>query len=99
MLFLKKNERIICNIKKDEIDEYNSTKDYCLSICSANLLEALLIPHAQIFRTMLHFISGEYHGFFMYYEKTIEDRFYLNFNFEQDQVRINGKLISLTCIR
>ncbi len=62
-----------------------------LSICAANLHEAILIPHNSVFTTILNFLSGEYHGFFMYYDKTIEDRFNLNFNIDDNQVRISGE--------
>lgn len=96
-LFLKKHDKISCAIKKDEIefssfsDESSLQRDeLVVNICSANLFEVVVIPHPNIFRVLLQFLSGEYHGFFMYYDKTIEDRFMLNFFLEEAQVRISG---------
>ncbi len=68
-------------------DEYN------ISICSANLFEAITISHPVIFNCITNYLTGEYHGFFFYYDKTIEDRFYINFDYDDNQVRINGILI------
>lgn len=69
----------------------DSSKDFPLIVCSANVFELILIPHEYIFKTVLNYLSGEYHGYFMYYHKTIEDRFYVNFNLDAGQVRINGE--------
>jgi hypothetical protein len=69
----------------------NFKEQVFLSICAANLHEAILIPHNKIFNTILNFLSGEYHGFFMYYDKTIEDRFNLNLTIVDNQVRISGE--------
>ena len=65
-------------------------KKYVLNLCSANIFEALLIPDYELFKYILSFLSGEYHGFFVYFGKTIEDSFNLNFNFEDNQVRVSG---------
>ena len=65
-------------------------KKYILNLCSANIFEALLIPDYELFKYILSFLSGEYHGFFVYFGKTIEDSFNLNFNFEDNQVRVSG---------
>ena len=67
-----------------------STKKYILNLCSANIFEALLIPDFELFKYILSFLSGEYHGFFVYFGKTIEDNFNLNFNYEDNQVRVSG---------
>ena len=67
-----------------------STKKYILNLCSANIFEALLIPDYELFKYILSFLSGEYHGFFVYFGKTIEDNFNLNFNYEDNQVRVSG---------
>ena len=61
-----------------------------MNLCSANIFEALLIPDYELFKYILSFLSGEYHGFFVYFGKTIEDSFNLNFNFEDNQVRVSG---------
>jgi len=68
----------------------HSTNKYILNLCSANIFEALLIPDYELFKYILSFLSGEYHGFFVYFGKTIEDYFNLNFNFEDNQVRVSG---------
>ena len=97
-LFLRKHEKIVCTVKKEEIEfsniaeENSMVKDELIvNICSANLFEVIVIPHPNIFRVLLQYLSGEYHGFFMYYDKTIEDRFMLNFGLEEAQVRISGE--------
>ena len=79
------------NILK-KCDKYfdRSSKKYILNLCSANIFEALLIPDYELFKYILSFLSGEYHGFFVYFGKTIEDSFNLNFNFEDNQVRVSG---------
>ena len=76
------------------LDKYasKSREEYILNICSANLYESLLIPYSKIFSSVLNYLSGEYHGFFLYYNKTIEDRFDINFTLEDNQVRINGTI-------
>lgn len=66
--------------------------EYHISICSANLFEAITISHPVIFNCITNYLTGEYHGFFFYYDKTIEDRFYINFDYDDNQVRINGTL-------
>lgn len=105
-LFLKKTNSIQIPISKSEIDftqhnsntnqEYNKylslDKDkFILNLCSGNIFEVLLIPNQILFNSILGFLSGEYHGFFVYYGKTIEDKFNLNFFFEDNQVRLNGE--------
>ena len=67
-----------------------NSKKYILNLCSANIFEALLIPDFELFKYILNFLSGEYHGFFVYFGKTIEDNFHLNFNYEDNQVRVSG---------
>ena len=67
-----------------------SCNKYILNLCSANIFEALLIPDYELFKYILTFLSGEYHGFFVYFGKTIEDCFNLNFNYEDNQVRVSG---------
>ena len=52
-----------------------NSKKYILNLCSANIFEALLIPDFELFKYILNFLSGEYHGFFVYFGKTIEDSF------------------------
>ena len=89
------------NINKNIINNYDimmkcnqyydpTYKKYVLNLCSANIFEALLIPDYELFKYILAFLSGEYHGFFVYFGKTIEDFFNLNFNYEDNQVRVSG---------
>ena len=89
------------NINKNMINNYDimmkcnqyfdqTYKKYVLNLCSANIFEALLIPDYELFKYILSFLSGEYHGFFVYFGKTIEDYFNLNFNYEDNQVRVSG---------
>jgi hypothetical protein len=91
-LFLNKQDKLTCRIKGDynHSDNEKRKEDFVLNICSANLFEAILIPNANIFNTVINYLTGEYHGFFMYYDKTIEDRFYINFILDDNQVRISG---------
>ncbi len=89
------------NINKTMINNYDimmkcnqyfdqTYKKYVLNLCSANIFEALLIPDYELFKYILSFLSGAYHGFFVYFGKTIEDYFNLNFNYEDNQVRVSG---------
>jgi hypothetical protein len=93
-LLLKKYDKLVCKVPGHMIDcsgtSTNQRSEFQINICSANLYEAFLINNANVFKCALQFISGEYHGFFMYYDKTIEDRFYLNMIFNDNQVRITG---------
>ena len=67
-----------------------SSKKYILNLCNANIFEVLLIPDYELFKYILSFLSGEYHGFFVYFGKTIEDNFILTFNLEDNMVRVSG---------
>jgi hypothetical protein len=89
-LLLKKPERMQYKIRKEE---YGGDRDYNINICGANMFETILIPHAGIFNTIITYLTGEYHGFFMYYDKTIEDRFFINFIHDDNQVRLSGNNI------
>ena len=81
------------NSNEENLNENYIYKDeYNISICSANLFEALVINHPTVFNCIINYLTGEYHGFFVYYDKTIEDRFYINFDYDDNQVRINGKI-------
>lgn len=68
----------------------NKEKVY-INLCSGNIFEILLIPNQTIFSSVLDFLTGEYHGYFVYFGKTIEDKFNLNFFFEDNKVRITGE--------
>lgn len=84
-LLLKKSSVIQCPISKNDFDfsndssqqfpqKYFSNENFIVKLCSANLFELLLIPNKVLFTNILVYLSGEYHGFFMYYGKTIEDK-------------------------
>ncbi len=62
-----------------------------IKICSANLFECVLINKAKIFNAVLEYLDSEYAGYFMYYGKTIEDRFSLSFELQDSLVKINGE--------
>lgn len=101
-LLLKNQDKISIPIKKEEINFNGLLNDeranvflqdnsiFYLNLCSANIFEVMLIPNSNLFRHILKYISGEYHGFFLYYEKTIEDRFYINFILDEGQIRLTG---------
>ena len=105
LLSQNKNKEVIqIPIKKEDIDfsfyepsinasKYmsNDNEHFILNLCNANIFEILLIPNQELFNNILTMLTGEYHGFFFYFSKTIEDRFYLNYTFEDNQVRVNGK--------
>jgi len=106
-LFQSSIEKLSCIIKKKDIefankDEYSKCflkdDEYLLNICVANIFEVVLLPNENVFRSLLNFISGEYHGFFIYYEKTIEDQFMLNFSLDDDQIKITGMIQLLILI-
>ena len=105
LLSQNKNKEVIqIPIKKEDIDfsfyepsinasKYmsNDNEHFILNLCNANIFEILLIPNQDLFINILSLLTGEYHGFFVYFSKTIEDRFYLNYTLEDNQVRVNGK--------
>ena len=105
LLSQNKNKEVIqIPIKKEDIDfsyyepsinasKYmsNDNEHFILNLCNANIFEVLLIPNQNLLNNILTMLTGEYHGFFVYFSKTIEDRFYLNYTFEDNQVRVNGK--------
>jgi hypothetical protein len=62
-----------------------------IKVCSANLFECVLINKQIVFNSVLEYLDSEYAGYFMYYGKTIEDRFNLKFEIEDSLVKINGE--------
>ena len=58
-------------------------------LCSANLIECLQIDN--LFKTCLEFLTGDYSGYFMYYSKTIEDRFKMNLEVQDSLVKVFGE--------
>ena len=57
-------------------------------LCSANLIECLQVDN--LFKTCLEFLTGDYSGYFMYYSKTIEDRFKMNLDVQDSLVKVFG---------
>ncbi len=106
-LLLKNNEFNECLVNCDEDEEISENDEYenkennkqtessyhnmKIKICSANLYECILINKAKIFNSVLEFLDCEYAGYFMYYGKTIEDRFSLNFELQDSLVKIDGE--------
>jgi len=105
-LLLKNHEFTECLVNCDDEDEksendsenkYNnkpsdsSYHNMKIKICSANLFECILINKAKIFNAVLEYLDSEYAGYFMYYGKTIEDRFNLSFELQDSLVKINGE--------
>lgn len=83
--------------KKKELIFYTS-KDlenmFPLDICSANLIEVLLINNQFLTNEALKFLSNEYSGYFVYFSKTIEDRFTLQMTLNDSLVSIEGQGIN-----
>ena len=81
LLNQKKEKDIIqIPIKKDDIDfshyepsinasKYmsNDNEHFILNLCNANIFEVLLIPNHDLFNNILTLLTGEYHGFFVYF--------------------------------
>lgn len=106
-LLLKNNEFTECLVNCGDEDDGKSENDYDnkdnskpsessyhnlkIKICSANLFECVLINKAKVFNAVLEYLDSEYAGYFMYYGKTIEDRFSLSFELQDSLVKINGE--------
>jgi hypothetical protein len=89
-LFQKTNEYLDSSIKSEEILDPINNRDFNIKICCANVLECITINKLNLFERVLHFLSGEFAGYFMYYGKTIEDRANLSLVLEDSLVRVNG---------
>ena len=59
-----------------------------INLCSANLVECIQLD--ILFKNCLEFLAGDYSGYFVYYSKTIEERFNINFDIEDSLVKISG---------
>ena len=62
--------------------------DVNVFMCSANLIECLQMN--SLFKYCLEFLAGDYSGYFMYYSKTIEDRFNINLEIQDSLVKVFG---------
>ena len=67
------------NIENNEVNVF---------MCSANLIECLQVK--SLFKFCLDFLAGDYSGYFMYYSKTIEDRFNINLEIQDSLVKVIG---------
>ena len=72
-------KQIPANIENNETNVY---------MCSANLIECLQID--ILFKACLEFLTGDYSGYFMYYSKTIEERFKINLDVQDSLVKVFG---------
>ncbi len=72
-------KQIPINIENNDINVF---------MCSANLIECLQID--ILFKACLEFLTGDYSGYFMYYSKTIEDRFKMNLDIQDSLVKVFG---------
>lgn len=101
---LMKKDRILFTISKYQIDFTHSAQSahlfsesryftgdtFSLVVASGNLIELLLIPSSSLLNHILLYLSGNYSGYFVNKSKTIEDGFFINFVFENNDTRIIG---------
>ena len=73
-------------IKQIPLTIENNEINVCM--CSANLIECLQLN--ILFKSCLEFLAGDYSGYFMYYSKTIEDRFKINMEIQDSLVKVFG---------
>ena len=59
-----------------------------INMCSANLVECIQLD--ILFNNCLEFLTGDYSGYFVYYSKTIEERFNIKLEIEDSLVKISG---------
>lgn len=87
---LNKNEVIFDKDSKKSGNISDSNEDFTIKISSSNIHELIIIPYEKIFKGVLEYLSGEYQGYFVYFSKTIEDRFVLNYELDNGFVKMNG---------
>lgn len=102
--FLMKKDRIVFTLNEFQIDfshsisvtqQLNDSKyfkgdTYSLFVSSGNLVELLLIPSSSLLNYILLYLSGNYSGYFLNKDKTIEDAFFINFVLENNETRLIG---------
>jgi len=74
--------------KTKEIKLNIENTDINVNICSANLVECIQLD--ILFQNCLEFLNGDYTGYFIYYSKTIEERFNINLDIQDSLVKISG---------
>jgi len=66
-----------------------------VDICVSNLHELILINHNMVINEVLKFLSSDYCGYFVYFSKTIEDKFTLTLNIEDSSlISVEGEGIN-----
>ena len=75
----QKTKEILLNIENTDIN---------INMCSANLVECIQLD--ILFKYCLEFLNGDYSGYFIYYSKTIEERFNINLDVQDSLVKISG---------
>ena len=74
--------------KTKEIKLNIENTDINVNLCSANLVECIQLD--ILFQNCLEFLNGDYTGYFIYYSKTIEERFNINLDIQDSLVKISG---------
>ena len=74
--------------KTKEIKLNIENTDININMCSANLVECIQLD--ILFQNCLEFLNGDYTGYFIYYSKTIEERFNINLDIQDSLVKISG---------
>ena len=81
------------NVKRNNI--FYTSKDLenmiSINLCAANIHEILLLNNQRIISEVLKFLSNEYSGYFVYFSKTIEDKFTLKLTLTDSLVIITGE--------
>lgn len=94
-LFIKPTDKLDYFVNKEEIESLDSdnkiSKIFPIHISTCNIHEIILLPHEKLFNQVLKYLSSEYCGYFIYFSKTIEDKFYLSFEPSNSQIKISGK--------
>ena len=75
----QKTKEITLNIENTDVN---------INMCSANLVECIQLD--ILFQNCLEFLNGDYSGYFIYYSKTIEERFSINLDIQDSLVKISG---------
>jgi hypothetical protein len=75
----QKTKEILLNIENTDIN---------INMCSANLVECIQLD--ILFKYCLEFLNGDYSGYFIYYSKTIEERFNIDLDVQDSLVKISG---------
>lgn len=94
---LQNKQSILFPIQKNQIDysdsagnlsrdKYIKDNKYLLTISHSNLMELILIKNISLRNEILHFLSGQYSGYFINRGKTVEDTFFISFILDSNDV-------------